>query len=219
MCFYLSAQDSPEFEQVQKKQVMFTQFATYVTTWLSRTGVIQDDDIELYQYGFFILLTGIFHFIITVVLGFFFNVFCESILFYIMFTLLRSYAGGIHAKTESQCLVLSDLAILICVAGIRILQNSSSIMPPLILLSVGFGCILKLSPLDTEEKPLSAEERRLYKMHSQCIALNIVVLAVVAYAIGINGIFHCAAVSLALESLLLVAGKMSKYGQTSDYPE
>ena len=198
---------------------MFTRFATYVTSWLSRTGVIQNDDTELYQYGFFILLTGIFHFIVTLVLGFFFNVFFESIVFYIMFTLLRSYAGGIHAKTEGQCLVLSDLAILICVVGIRILKTSSNVLFPLFLLSAGFGCILKLRPLDTEEKPLTEDERSHYKINSRRITLGILAISLVSYAMDINGIFHCAAVSLALEGLLLVAGKMSKYGQTSDYPE
>lgn len=197
---------------------MFTRFATYVTSWLSRTGVIQNDDTELYQYGFFILLTGIFHFIVTLVLGFFFNVFCESIVFYIMFTLLRSYAGGIHAKTEGQCLVLSDLAILICIAGIHLLQISSSIMLPLILLLAGFGCILKLSPLDTEEKPLTAEERSHYKELTRRIAVGILAIALAAYAVGINGILHCATVSLVLEGILLVSSKMSKCSQTSDYP-
>lgn len=219
MRFYLSAQGSPKFEQVQKKQVMFTQFATYVTAWLSRTGVIQSDDTELYQYGFFILLTGIFYFIVTVALGFFFNVFSESILFYIMFTLLRSYAGGIHAKTEGQCLVLSDLVILICIAGIRILQISSSIMFPLILLSAGFGCIIKLSPLDTEGKPLTAEERSHYKILTRRIALGILAIALVTYAIGISSIFHCAVVSFVLESVLLITGKMSSHSFESGYPE
>ena len=209
MRFYLSAKGSPKFEQVQKKQVMFTRFATYVTSWLSRTGVIQNDDTELYQYGFFILLTGIFHFIVTLVLGFFFNVFCESIVFYIMFTLLRSYAGGIHAKTEGQCLVLSDLAILICIVGIRILKTSSSVLFTLFLLSAGFGCILSLSPLDTEEKTLTAEERSHYKILTRRIALVILAIALAAYAVGMSSIFHCAVVTFVLESVLLIAGKMS----------
>ena len=198
---------------------MFTQFATYVTAWLSRTGVIQNDDIELYQYGFFILLTGFFHFIVTLVLGFFFNVFCESIVFYIMFTLLRSYAGGIHAKTECQCLVLSDLAILICVVGIRILKSSSNVLFTLFLLSSGFGCILSLSPLDTEEKPLTAEERSHFKNLTRRIALGILVIALAAYAVGMSSIFHCAVVSFVLESVLLLTGKMSSHNCKPGYPE
>lgn len=198
---------------------MFTQFATCVTAWLSRTGVIQHDDTELYQYGFFILLTGIFHFIVTLVLGFFFNVFCESIVFYIMFTLLRSYAGGIHAKTEGLCLVLSDLAILICVAGIRIMKTSSSVLFPLFLLSAGFGCILKLSPLDTEGKPLTAEERSHYKILTRRIALGILAIALAAYAVGMGSIFHCAVVSFVLESVLLIIGKMCSHNFEPGYPE
>ncbi len=194
---------------------MFTSLADLITTRLCTSAVIEEEDADLYRYGFFILLTSIFHFVVTAILGLLFGVVWESILFYILFTLLRSYAGGVHAKTEQSCLLLTDIAMLLSVLGIRFLQSQPNTIFAITILAVGLICILALSPLDTNEKQLSREERQYYRVLSFQIATGILILALFSYAIGVKGIFYSAVMSFGLESTLLIVGKLSSHNLTS----
>ena len=76
---------------------------------------ILDDEQELYEYGFFILLSQILYFIIAIIIGTICGTVFESIIFYIAFQFIRRYAGGYHASTETRCEIFSTLSILACI--------------------------------------------------------------------------------------------------------
>ena len=83
-----------------------------VKVFLEQSDISNDE--ELYQYGFFILLSQILYFIITIVIGILLGIVLESIIFYIAFQFIRRYAGGYHASMEIRCEVMSTLSILTC---------------------------------------------------------------------------------------------------------
>lgn len=195
---------------------MFSLLADQITARLCTANIIEAEDADLYCYGFYILLTSAYHFIITAILGLLYGILWESVLFYIFFTALRVYAGGVHAKTEQSCLILTDIAILICVIGIVILKTISSILIPCSLLAIGLGCIWLFSPLDTNEKPLSQKERSYYRSLSLRIGIGIIAVALCTYTLGTRSILYAAAVSFGLESILLIIGMMTKHTQGFD---
>ena len=78
---------------------MATRIAAYITNKMLASSVIEEGDSELYCYGFFLLITRFFFFLVTAITGFLSGLLFESIAFYGVFMLLRSYAGGVHAKT------------------------------------------------------------------------------------------------------------------------
>lgn len=128
---------------------------------LIAASAVEEVDRELYFYGFFLLITRFFFFLVTVAIGFFLRIPCESVFFYIAFILLRSYAGGVHAKTESACTVLTALTLGFSVFAIKILEFSNSGVISL-LITVNMSIFL-FSPLDTPKKPLDAAERGRYR--------------------------------------------------------
>ena len=91
--------------------------------------VIEEDDKELYTYGFFILLSHLFYLAIAILLGVLLGILTENLLFYIFFMLLRNYAGGFHAKSERVCTLLTILACLsvLCCTVLRGIFISSAI--------------------------------------------------------------------------------------------
>lgn len=74
---------------------------------LAASGTISSEDIDLYGYGFFLLLSSALYLVVVAIFGSAFGILWESIVFYFLFSILREYAGGIHAKTEHGCMFTS----------------------------------------------------------------------------------------------------------------
>lgn len=189
---------------------MGTWIAEKITQKLIASSVIEEGDRELYVYGFFLLTNKILYFLVAAIAGALVGVTVESVVFYIVFMGLRTYAGGIHAKTELACTVLTTLALTVSVLGIKQLNIHTGEALPLLLLGSGSICILLISPLDTADKPLTPEEKLYYRyICTKILGVYLLLIGVarwlmwknVAYAI-IAGIF--------LEGLLLLAGKSMK---------
>lgn len=174
---------------------------------LSVHNCIAQDEKELYVYGFFMLFSKAFFFLLTIIYGMLFGVVLESILFYITFIVLRSYAGGVHASKESTCTICTSLAMLLCVAAIRACMELSLLAVPLMLLALSTICILFLSPLDSAEKRLMEEEKKEYRKKSYVFTALILLAAILALICGLTRLFYPSVTSLVLESVLLVAGK------------
>lgn len=90
---------------------MISRLANIISEKLLRAQVIEEADRELYVYGFFILLSQGIYFCLTALFGFLFGTLWENIVFYIMFSILRGYAGGFHASSESTCAFLTIAAL------------------------------------------------------------------------------------------------------------
>lgn len=187
---------------------MISTLAVRITEALCAASAIEESDKELYQYGFFLLLSHVLFFLLTAFLGLLFRVPAESIMFYTMFSLLRSYAGGIHAKTETLCILLTSLSMFISVASIFVMKLVHALIVPVGMLVVGVLCILILSPLDTREKPLSKAERKRYRCASWLLAFGFAVLSLVGVAVCYPTVLYAVAVAIFMEGCLLALGGM-----------
>ena len=183
-----------------------------VYRFFKRTDILADEQ-ELYRYGFFILFSQILYFIIIITIGILCKAILESIIFYIAFQFIRRYAGGYHAATETRCEVLSTLSI---IASIGIIKLSKIYDFKTILLFITIASmvlIFFLCPLDTPEKPLSEKEFKYFRKISWIILLVISSIIIVSYFFKFNILFTPCCVSLILESILLVAGKIKRVHQ------
>lgn len=192
---------------------MISKLSSYLTGKLLSHGTISEEDEELYTYGLFMLLSQLMFFIIACIFGLVLNCIIESIIFYIAFQFIRRYAGGYHAATETRCGVSSTLSILVCIAVIRLSKTYDFQSVLLIIGAVSAVCIFVLCPLDTPEKPLSEKEFKYFRRISWLILLVIVIAAVVSYIFSVQMVLAPCCLSLILESVLLVAGKMKKVSQ------
>lgn len=193
---------------------MATRIAECITQKLLASSVIEEGDRELYNYGFFLLITRFSFFFTTVFVGFLLDIPGESIFFYVVFMLLRTYAGGVHARTEITCTILTTLALTASVFGIKIMEQMDSDIIPMLILIGGCLCILLLSPLDTKDKPLEEREKKKYRTVCVSAILFCTTVALVAYRLALNSILCPLACGACLEGVLLIIGKIccvSKY--------
>lgn len=172
------------------------------------------DKIEIYQYGFFILLSNIFFLIITIIFGLALNLLEHSLVFYIFFFVIRQFAGGYHASTETKCEIISALSIFVCLVVIRLSKLYGFDTALFCLAIVAAISIAVFCPLDTPEKPLSEKEFKYFRKISWVILFVITGTIVISYCFRFNVLFAPCCMSLILESVLIIAGKIK---QTSNF--
>ena len=197
---------------------MGTWIAEHITQKLIASSVIEESDRELYSYGFFLLLSSVLYLIVAAIFGSAFGILWESIVFYFLFSILREYAGGIHAKTEHGCMLSTILALLLSIIGIRKMMQAELSTAAMVFLIVGCAAVFLFSPLDVPEKPLSAKDWRHYRRISRWLATAYALLGVWAAATGWLILYPIAA-SITLEGILLLAGTINQKNAHSENTE
>lgn len=168
------------------------------------------DKISIYQYGFFVLYSNILFFIITSIIGAILSVFLQSVVFFFAFFLIRQFAGGYHAKTETRCEILSTLSILCCIVLIK-LSKMYDIRIALLSISLVFAVLIFiLCPLDTPEKSLNDKEYKYFRKISWIILSLIIVAIIVSFIFKFNVVFAPCCASLILEGVLIGTGQIKK---------
>lgn len=195
---------------------MISKLSNYLTDKLLSNGTIGDEDKELYIYGLFMLLSQLMFFIITCIFGLVLNCIIESIIFYISFQFIRKYAGGYHASTETRCEILSSLSILACIVVIKLLKTYDFQTVLLLITILSAVCIFVFCPLDTPEKPLSDKEFKYFRKVSWIILFVIIVAIIISYVFKFQIVTVPCCLSLILESILLVAGKIKRVSQKNN---
>ncbi len=120
-----------------------------------------DDEAEVVELGITVLISK-FIFLITIVIV---GVFCDELVSVLIFTLfytpLRSFAGGIHAKTPVRYCFFS-LSMLILTA---LIFKFLKITKLFLYFSIVFSAIvlILLSPVEDFNKPLDEIEIKIYR--------------------------------------------------------
>lgn len=185
---------------------MFTSLANKTVNTLYKNSLLSKDEIELYEYGFYVLFSYLFYLLLSLLLGVLFRLLLEGILFFIFFSVIRSYAGGVHASKEILCTLYTSLSFLICVIATDFFITVSNPIVGFLLLILSAISILCFAPLDTPEKPLSKIERISYRKKSCLILCLIILLAIASLSTRNHNIFYVCATSLGLEGVLLFLG-------------
>lgn len=164
----------------------------------------------MYEYGFFMLLSNVFFLLLTVAFGTALLIPVQSVIFYLAFRFIRQYAGGIHAKTETRCQIISTLAMFVSLLCIKLICDNMPVffLTACIVAILASAVIFLLSPLDTEEKVLSAKERSHFKKITIVILAVLDLLVLVSYFFELEMIGVAVSAALILECILIAFGKM-----------
>lgn len=189
---------------------MINKLSTLITDNLLKAGNISYEEKDLYIYGLFMFFSSTVYFILSGVFGFIFNCLLESYIFFFSFQIIRKYAGGYHASTESRCEIMSTVAILLCIVLIKISKFYDFNLILLCLAVLSTVLIAVISPLDTPEKPLSEKEFCYFRRKSLIILFIIMSTVVISCYLKFYIIFAPCCMSLILESVLLIAGKIKR---------
>lgn len=195
---------------------MINKLSIYLTEKLLSNGTISNEDKDLYIYGLFMMISHLMFFIIACIFGLILGCIFESIIFYIAFQFIRRYAGGYHASTETRCEIFSTLSILACIVVIKLSKIYDFQTVLLLITILSAVCIFVFCPLDTPEKPLSDKEFKYFRKISWLILFVIVATIIISYVFKFQIVTVPCCLSLILESILLVAGKIKRVSQKNN---
>ena len=180
---------------------------------------LSEEDSELYQYGLFLLFSQILYFSFSLIMGIFLKIVIESMVFFVAFQVIRQVSGGFHASTELRCYFLSSIAIASSLFLIKFTNNIDMILFLLMITILSSILIFVLAPLDSEGRKLSVNETKKLRVKSQITLLVILILIYVSLIQKWLIVCTPCCVSLILESVLLLAGKMQKIKRNMSEPK
>lgn len=186
---------------------MITRISEMIAQGLVQSGTIADNEMDLYSYGFFLILSRTLFFSVTILFGIILGELYKSIAFYLLFSSLRGYAGGVHAPSEHICLIFTTIGLFFSITVLHLLSYYRNATMAAILILVSSGIIWKYCPVDSLQKPLSALEIRYYRRISRTIILVSILISLGSTIWGCFSPLYVSATAFAFESILLLAGK------------
>lgn len=136
--------------------------AVKLSNFLLSNKIIPEEYYEVYVYGNELLLSFVFSTSIILVIGLLIDRFIQTLLFLLIFILVRRYTGGYHANTYFKC----KLATVTTYLSVLALSEYTSIKKIhfLVLLVAGLAIIISMGPIENPNKPISAIQRKRNKI-------------------------------------------------------
>lgn len=189
--------------------------AEKITNKLLTMQLVTDEEKDLYVYGFqqgFLLL---FNMITIIIIGFFFNMVWQSVVFMVSYSLLRAYAGGYHTSTQLRCYIFSvGMIILVLWLINRFPWNGINVFITTAIASI---IIFNLAPVEDKNKPLCQLEQAVFKKQTNIILRNLLGLIILLWFIGLKQVSICISVALLVLSIMLILGKIKNTIEMKNY--
>lgn len=164
-----------------------------------------DNETEIYAYSIEVLISLFINLIILFFMAFILKKTVELIIFIVFFSVLRSFAGGYHAKTHIECISLSlSLFILSALSSTYLIEYGKIILITGILFSITM--VFVFAPSESENKPLGKKEYKKYKIISRIMVIVLSLIAIDLYFIkeATGYIYITAVVAMSVESVSLL---------------
>lgn len=149
---------------------MISNISNMLTNYIIKNGNIEEEDREIYEYGFQSGIAMINNTIMFLLICYVFNMFLEGIVYGILFMILRVYAGGVHLSSNIKCYLLSSAVLIVTLGIIKYTMMDQTLM--LVLTAIASSVISFLSPVEDKNKPIDEIERSEYKKRTR-IALKL----------------------------------------------
>lgn len=148
---------------------MLNKIATKLTKTMLASKIIAEDMFDIYVYGVELLLSFLFNTTIIMIAGILLGRILQTLLFLLIFVLLRSFTGGYHANTYSMCTFVTFLVY----GGVLLLSELfvPSLLFYTILALVGLALMLIFVPIEHPNKRITEKQKRKYKYISSALFL------------------------------------------------
>lgn len=184
---------------------LLARLAVKIVNNLVHSGVIKEEDAEIYIYGINQILTSVLNVSSALIIGLIFGVFPEIAVFMAAYIPLRSFAGGYHAKTPLSCYVFSVIMLIVVSIGLKYLHLADWVYYAVLVAAT--LVVLVLFPVEDRNKPLDEIEQKVYKRRTILIAAVELTLAMLLKLLMFDDLFIATAYSFVVLSLMLIAGK------------
>lgn len=150
----------------QDERYLAMYMSAKITAFLIEQKIISNEDQEIYEYGFELLLADLFNFSVILIIGGIAYQLWPTALYILIFVGLRSVCGGYHAKTHLRCHIGT---IGVYILFLLLLNTQTIVGNSLLLLWGDFIAaipIILFAPIPHANKPLSKTVRKRNRFRS-----------------------------------------------------
>ena len=161
---------------------MINKLSSLISSKFVEHNIISKSVKDVYRYGIEITISSIIGFVITCLIGLLFRMLMQTMLFYVIFILLRSMTCGYHAKTYLKCNFIFSIITLFIVTFSKAayeMQISFGILTLLFLPSIAI--FIWIAPVENVNKPIKAEKRVYWKSISIVTSVLLYLLSLLLY--------------------------------------
>jgi len=158
------------------------EMAGKITDYLIQRKVIDEEVKDVYIYGSELLISEILSTMLILGIGAYTRCIWETILYLCVYMPIRVYAGGYHAATHRNCIIMFNLFYLEIIYIIKMLENMN--METILFYgSLASGVfIFILVPVEDLRKPLEMGERTVYRKKARIRSVFYIASFVVTYS-------------------------------------
>ena len=158
---------------------MTSNLAKRISYFFLRHGVIQEDKIEEYIYGFELLLADVYIFFIMGCVSAIMNRWMETIVFLISFITLRRQAGGYHASSHFNCNAIFIATYLLFLLLLNYMLNIYVPIITAVGMILSIIIVIKLAPISHPNSPVSQKKyERCRKNSLKCVIVGTIITTV-----------------------------------------
>ena len=178
-----------------------------LTSYLIRKNVITIEKSSIYKYGFQVGLEVCLNTVISIIIAVLCHMEWETLVFFAVFTLLRSYAGGLHLSTYSSCLICSCMSLLGLLLVVKHLNIDNSYSIGIVFISL---IVIKLmATVKDINRTISPSELSSFRRMLNRSIIKIVVLSIIFYLMGFDKLLLMISVTTIFMVGILVLGKIN----------
>jgi len=186
---------------------MFAKTAQTITRKLQENNSISSDQYEICRFGFQQGLTILLNAVTVIVIGVILGMVWQALLFMLLYSALRSNAGGFHAQTATRCYAYSILLMVAVLLAMKHLFIPTFIC--IITLMISCTIILILAPVEDLNKPLDNIEHVTYRRRTYIITATESVVFIISLLFNAMQISLCIMWVFLMIGMLLFAGVIS----------
>ncbi len=180
----------------------------YIVEKMIEKNIIQKKYKNDYKYGIEIFFLKVIGILIFLSIGVISNYLLETVVFYIVFSSLRTYTNGYHSNNRLMCFIESTiLYLLITMYLVKILE-------PLYILNIILSAICSIvimiyAPINSEQINLSDEEIKIHKFKIKKILLITLIINIIIIIVNIKSVFITfITFALILDTILILIPKI-----------
>ena len=187
---------------------MLTNLCQIIVDFFVKEDIVPEEQREVYQYGVELSVSTLIGLLIVLAAGAFGGRLIESVIFYIVFCLTRTFCGGFHAHSHLLCkFTFTCVIILVLVMNLVLDPIESYYWFVLYLYSLIIVCAF--APVENPNKRLTSYDKKRCKIISIILMVVWLVVMILFYSFG-SKLYHIVALTLFFVANLMLLGKYSE---------
>lgn len=158
-----------------------------MSSYFIKKGDITEEEREIYDYYFEIMLSTVLNALFLIVCGIVFNNFINTILFMIGFVIFRTVSGGFHASSHMRCFLTLASVFFVLIIMLNFVSLRWINVLTIIFLLVSTLLIYFIAPVEHKNNPLDENTREKLKKSAQILSVLIsLIIIILIFTIGFS---------------------------------